>query len=379
MAAKVTLSVIKADVGSICGHSMPHPKMVEAERQVLLNGLKQGTVADFHISRCGDDSALIMTHTRGENSKEVHGLAWEAFTSASKVAKELKVYAAGQDLLVDAFSGNIRGMGPGAAEMEFEERPAESVLVFMADKCAPAAYSLAFARTFLDPFTNTGLVIDPRGHAGYEFDIADVVDRKHVVLKAPEETYDILALIGDTTRFSIKRVHSRHLKTIAAVVSTEKLSLIAGKYVGKDDPVAVMRVQAGLPAVGEALAPFTFPALVAGWSRGSHHGPLYPCAVDDSSPSYMDGPPRICCLGFQVSHGKIRGAEGPEAPAGHHEPLDYFRGSEWDLIRTRAMEAATYIRGHGPIMPGIVPPDELEYTTRPEILSKLAGRFQPLD
>ncbi len=81
------------------------------------------------------------------------------------------------------------------------------------------------------------------------------------------------------------------------MISTEKLNMLAGKYVGKDDPVMLVRCQSGLPAVGEVLQPFAFPQLVAGWMRGSHYGAWYPCAVDQSDPSYHDGPPRVCCLG----------------------------------------------------------------------------------
>ena len=51
--------------------------------------------------------------------------------AAVEVAKKLKLYGAGQDLLADAFSGNVKGMGPGCAEMEIEERPSEPVIVFM--------------------------------------------------------------------------------------------------------------------------------------------------------------------------------------------------------------------------------------------------------
>jgi hypothetical protein len=39
-----------------------------------------------------------------------------------------------------------------------------------------------------------------------------------------------------------------------AVASTSRLSLIAGRYVGKDDPIMVVRAQSGLPAVGRRAA-----------------------------------------------------------------------------------------------------------------------------
>jgi len=377
MAEKVTLSVIKADVGSVAGHSCPHPSMIKKAKEMLDSGIKSKVIADYHISRAGDDMELIMTHKSGEDAKEVHKLAWDAFMSAADEAKRLKLYAAGQDLLTDAFSGNVRGLGPGAAEIEFEERRAESVLVFMADKTGPSAYSLPICRIFMDPFTTTGLVIDPRAHIGYDFEVIDVVDHKKVIMSSPAEMYDILALLGDTTRYAVKRVIHKDLG-VAAVVSTEKLNISAGKYVGKDDPVMIVRCQSGFPAVGEALQPFAFPALVAGWMRGSHYGAWFPCASEESSPTYYDGPPRIVCLGMQVANGKLRGLEDPNSPVGVHTPVDLFEGKEWDPVRNKAMEISIYMRGHGPFMPGIVAPEELEYTTRPDVLKKIEPRMKPI-
>ncbi|HDP96268.1 MAG TPA: fructose 1,6-bisphosphatase [Euryarchaeota archaeon] len=377
MAEKVTLSVIKADVGSVAGHSCPHPSMIAKAKELLDGGVKSKIINDFQISRSGDDMEFIMTHNSGENAKEVHELAWNAFIAAADEAKRLKLYAAGQDLLTDAFSGNVRGQGPGAAEVEFEERKAESVVVFMADKCGPSAYSLPICRTFMDPFTTTGLVIDPRAHQGYDFEVVDVIDHKRVVMSAPAEMYDLLTLLGDTTRYAVKRVIHKELG-IAAVISTEKLNITAGKYVGKDDPVMVVRCQSGFPALGEVLQPFAFPALVAGWMRGSHYGAWFPCASEESTPTFYDGPPRVVCIGFQVSNGKIQGIEPPNSAPGKHVPVDMFSGKEWDYVRNKAMEICLYIRGHGPFMPAIVSPDELEYTTRPSVLKKLEPRMEPL-
>ncbi|MBC7107560.1 MAG: fructose 1,6-bisphosphatase [Methanomassiliicoccales archaeon] len=380
MANKVTVSVIKADVGSVAGHSRPHPKMMEKCRETLMNGVKAGVIEDFYVTRVGDDINLFMSHRRGENNKEVHHLAWEAFQEAAKIAKDMRLYAAGQDILKDAFSGNVRGAGPGAAEMEFTERPSEPVLFFMADKTEPSSFSLPLTRIFMDPFTTTGLVIDPRVHLGFKFEIVDVYESKKIIMSAPEESYDILSLLGDTTRYAIKRVYSKIDEIgIAAVVSTEKLNFAAGKYVGKDDPVMIVRCQSGLPAVGEVLQPFMFPQLVAGWMRGSHYGAWYPCSVEDSDPSFFDGPPRIVCLGFQISNGRFQGVEEPGSPAGVHTPVDYFAGSVWDEARRRAVRVSIYMRGHGPFMPGILSPEEMEYTTKPSVLKKLKERMVDVD
>ncbi len=379
---KTTISLIKADVGSVAGHSIPHPKMFEACRKVLKEGVKNKTIKDFYVTRVGDDMQLIMTHDKGENNKDIHKLAWSAFLKATEFAKKYHLYGAGQDLLSDAFSGNVKGMGPGAAEMEFEERKSEPTVFFMADKTEPSAYSLPLSKIFMDPFTTTGLVIDSRMQQGFNFEIQDVIGNKGITLSTPEESYEVLSLISDTYRYAIKRIWCKDEKIrVAAVVSTDKLNVSAGHYVGKDDPVAIVRSQSGLPAIGEILQPFAFPQLVAGWMRGSHYGAWYPCSVADSSPTYFDGPPRLCAIGFQICDGTIVGLEDPErveSAVGEHIPLDYFEGSVWDVTRRQSMNISRYMRGHGPFMPGTLASDEMEYTTKPEVLKKLADRMKPL-
>ena len=379
-AEKVTVSVIKADVGSVVGHSRPHPSMLEASKEILTDAQKQGIIEDFYVTRVGDDINLYMTHYKGEGNKDVHGAAWECFQKAAKIAKSMKLYAAGQDILTDAFSGNVKGAGPGSAEMSFEERGSEPLLFFMADKTEPSAYSLPLSRIFLDPFTTTGLVVDARAKKGFDVEIQDVIGHKKVTMSSPEETLSILSLLGDTSRYAIKRINSRSGIGPACVVSTDKLNLTAGKYIGKDDPVCICRAQSGLPSVGEYLQPFmntTF--LVAGWMRGSHYGAFYPCSPEDSDPVYFDGPPRICCLGFQLNEGKLQGLEPMGAKGGEHIPVDFFGNDTWNEARRNSIRASKFIRSQGPFMPSILGPEEMEYTSRPEVLKELTERFEDLE
>ncbi len=379
-AEKVTVSVIKADVGSLVGHSRPHPSMLEASKEILADAQKQGVIEDFYVTRVGDDINLYMTHYKGVGSKDVHGAAWECFQKAAKIAKSMKLYAAGQDILTDAFSGNVKGAGPGSAEMSFVERGSEPLMFFMADKTEPSAYSLPLSRIFLDPFTTTGLVVDARAKKGFDVEIQDVIGHKKVVMKSPEETLSILSLLGDTSRYAIKRICSRAGIGPACVVSTDKLNLTAGKYIGKDDPVCICRAQSGLPSVGEYLQPFmNTTMLVAGWMRGSHYGAFYPCSPEDSDPVYFDGPPRICCLGFQLNGGKLQGLEPLGAKNGDHIPVDFFKSDTWDVARANAVKASRFIRSQGPFMPSILGPEEMEYTSRPEVIKELTSRFEDLD
>ncbi|MCD6461607.1 MAG: fructose 1,6-bisphosphatase [Thermoplasmata archaeon] len=366
---KTTVSVIKADVGGWPGHATVHPELMRTAEENLKKAVAAGVIKDFHVSHVGDDLELIMTHTKGEDSTEVHKLAWETFQKAADKAKELKLYGAGQDLLADAFSGNVKGLGPGSAEMAFTERKSDPVVVFMMDKTEPGAFNLPIFRIFADPFNTAGLVIDPSAHQGFVFEIWDIMEDKKVFLSAPEEMYDILALIGAKERYVIKRVYPKEGGPLpadepVAVISTDKLYHVAGKYVGKDDPVAVVRAQSGLPALGEVLEPFAFPHLVSGWMRGSHNGPIMPVSVKDARCTRFDGPPRVAALGFQVANATLG------------MPVDLFDDPAFDRTRQQAEEIADYMRRHGPFEPHRLPMADMEYTTLPGVLERLKDRFE---
>ncbi len=363
--SRITLSVIKADVGGFVGHSSVHPELMNSAREHLA---KHGDfLLDFYVTHVGDDMELIMTHRNGVDSTQVHKLAWDAFLQATQVAKKLKLYGAGQDLLSDSFSGNIRGLGPGVAEMEFEERASEPVVVFMADKTEPGAWNYPLYKIFADPFNTAGLCIDPKMHSGFDFEVHDLIEHKKVVFHAPEELYSLLVLIGAPGRYCVKAVYSRTTGEIGAVSSTERLNLLAGRYVGKDDPVCIVRCQSGLPALGEVLEPFAKPHLVAGWMRGSHHGPLMPCSTKQCSPTRFDGPPRVVALGFQICEGRLVG------------PQDFFADVSYDRARALANELADYLRSLGPFEPHRLALNALEYTTLPDVMKKLSGRLVPID
>jgi len=359
----VTLSVIKADIGGYVGHSESHPEILDLGREELEKAKQRGLLTDYHVSHCGDDMFLIMTHSLGEGNVNVHRLAWDTFVKGTELAKKLKLYGAGQDLLVDAFSGNIRGMGPGSAEMEIEERQSDPIIVFMADKTSSGAFNLPLYKMFADPFNTPGLVIAETLHDGFVFEVWDLQEHKRITLKTPEDIYDLLVFIGAPARYAVKRVFHKASGEISACSSTDKMSMIAGRYVGKDDPTMIVRCQGNFPAVGEVLEPFTTAWIVEGWMRGSHHGPLMPVALRDAHPSRFDGPPRLVALGFQLADGKLIG------------PRDMFDDPGYDEARKEANKVANYLRKHGPFEPHRLPLEEMEYTTMSSVAKRLEAEW----
>ncbi|MBW2064023.1 MAG: fructose 1,6-bisphosphatase [Deltaproteobacteria bacterium] len=360
-----TISVIKADIGSIGGHIRPSNRLLESVEGYVRQHQK-GLLIDYRISYTGDDIAILCTHNLGTENERIHGLAWDAFKAGTEVARDQGLYGAGQDLLKDAFSGNVKGLGPAVAEIEFEERPNEPFLFFAADKTDPGAYNLPLYLAFAEPMYCAGLILSPGMFKGFRFDIMDVAYTeadKVISLNAPEELYDIAALLRDPERFVVEAIYSRETGEQAVSVSTTRLHNIAGKYTGKDDPVMLVRVQGSFPATGEVLAPFHIGAYVAGFMRGSHNGPLMP--VPSNSPvSFFDGPPVVSCAAYCVHEGRLTSA------------ADAFDHPFWDYVRSRVSEKAIEIRRQGFFGNAMLPYSELEYGGIVKKLEYLEDRFQ---
>jgi fructose 1,6-bisphosphate aldolase/phosphatase len=213
---KTTLSIIKADVGSVGGHTRPSKRMLETVRSKLSSAIDQKSIVDGLVTHTGDDIAMIMSHQRGVGAKEIHRLAWDSFLDATKEAKNEGLYGAGQDLLVDAPSGNIRGAGPAVAEIELDrdpgskERPAEAFMIFAADKCGPGAYNFPLYTVFCDPMHNGGLLLSPKMRKGFTLTIIDMdykAGDRIISLKVPEQVWDVACLLQNPDRFAVEAIH----------------------------------------------------------------------------------------------------------------------------------------------------------------------------
>ena len=338
---RITVSVIKADVGGIGGHTRPSDGMLDVVRDTV--GSASGMLLGSYVGYCGDDIHIVMTHTGGTDDGRIHGLAWDAFEKATGVAKDGGLYGAGQDLLKDSFSGNVKGMGPGVAEMEFEERPNEAFVVFAADKTEPGAFNYPLYRLFVDSLSNTGLIVNKSLAEGVVFEIMDVEEGRVAKLTLWEDKPTIEAALMYPGRYVVSSVATRDGEPIVAA-STDRLHNIAGTYVGKDDPVCMVRTQKRFPATEEAGSVFNNPHYVAGNTRGSHNMPLMPVKINTAATINF-------CIPIVESlvFGRLTG------------PFDGFSTPDWDYVREIAARKAAEMRSQGFVHPATLVPSELEY------------------
>ncbi len=361
---KITVSAIKADVGGVGGHTKPSDGLLDVVRKTVKNSSK--LLLDYYIGYCGDDIHIVMTHSKGVDNEEIHKLAWNAFEAGTKVAKDEGLYGAGQDLLKDSFSGNVKGMGPGVAEMEFEERPNEAFTIFAADKTEPGAFNYPFYRLFVDGLSNTGLIVNKSLAKGVKFNVMDVEKAEIAELILWEDKPTLEAALMYPGRYVVSSIYTKDDEPIVDA-STDRLHNIAGTYVGKDDPICIVRTQKNFPATEEAGSVFNNPHYVAGNTRGSHHMPLMPVKINSAATiDYCI--PIVEALVFSMHNGKLVG------------PFDGFSTPDWDYVREIATKRALAMRSQGFIHPATLVPSELEYAEGYKArMDVLKSKMKPLE
>lgn len=94
----VTMSIFKADIGSSLGHTIPPTLLMTLARAYLDYAKSKGWIRDYLMQeglpmfRVGDDIEIVISHDKGIDEREIHGVAWRAFYFAGYVA-----LAAGRD------------------------------------------------------------------------------------------------------------------------------------------------------------------------------------------------------------------------------------------------------------------------------------------
>jgi fructose 1,6-bisphosphate aldolase/phosphatase len=200
---------------------------------------------------------------------------------------------------------------------------------------------------FVDALSNTGLIVNKSLASGVVMNIMDVEKAQIAELHLWEDKPTIEAALMYPGRYVVDSVYTKDGEPILDA-STDRLHNIAGTYVGKDDPICIVRTQKNFPATEEVGSVFNNPHYVAGNTRGSHNMPLMPVKLN-SAATINFCIPIVEALVFSMHNGKLTG------------PFDGFSTPDWDYIREIATKKAIAIRSQGFIHPATLVPSELEY------------------
>ncbi|MDE3137981.1 MAG: fructose 1,6-bisphosphatase, partial [Acidobacteriota bacterium] len=184
-------------------------------------------------------------------------------------------------------------------------------------------------------------------------------------LDVPERLWDVACLLQNPDRFAIEAVHSRYKpEEQVASISATRLHNIAGKYTGKDDPIAIVRTQGIFPAPEEVVEPWMLGHFVSGDCRGSHVMPMMPVAIDTPVAGAFCLP-IVSCLAFSMDEKGVFSTE----------VIDLFGNVAWDAVRLKVQQKADEWRRQGFVGATMASHTELAYTGIVDTLKSLEKEF----
>src|SRR5215813_8109313 len=105
------IKATKADVGGVGGHVVAADEVKSVIAKFVLdnNGYRGEPIfTSLMVTHTGDDCAVTGIMAESVDMSVVDELMWDALQEGAAKAAELGLYGPGQDLVADAFTGNLR-------------------------------------------------------------------------------------------------------------------------------------------------------------------------------------------------------------------------------------------------------------------------------
>jgi fructose 1,6-bisphosphate aldolase/phosphatase len=290
---RATVSVVSANLLRWLGgvSSIPH-EVAEAARAVLRRAQQNGDIRDWRAYAFGNDLHLqINTLGQGLHNPKVHKLAYEAATAALSLASDSGLYRPvdGQDFFRLSPSGRIAALQLRPVEFPFSERGSEPIVIAKLMNGAVGAFNRMLFNLFFHPDKGSHQRLDGTRFLAVVENVNDLgagktQRRLYVFGDRPQEDSlvliypflqeplafsrdqvgdwaELLSMVANPAEWVISAIFAAHGRFVSdgerwqasrhepvAVVSVEP----ALPGIAVTDPVVVLRLQSGLPAVGEA-------------------------------------------------------------------------------------------------------------------------------
>lgn len=315
LAKRSTMTIVSANVGRWIGGLARIPdEIAESARRVLRRGVEKDHIRDFRVYAFGDDLHLqINSLGQGLHHPRIHQLACEAAAATLKAAAESGIYRPvdGQDFFRLGPSERIAALHLRPMEFPFTERGAEPLVVAKLMGGGAGGFNRMLFNLFFHPDKGSHQRLDSARfisivervddlQAGkkerrvYAFGDRPLEERLFLIypyLQEPLELSreqvgdpgELLTMIANPAEWVSTAIYAARGRFVSdgqnfvstrhepvAVVSVEP----ALPGVPVEDPVVVVRLQGGLPAVGESHANLgaDFHFTIGGRGSGYHVG-----------------------------------------------------------------------------------------------------------
>jgi len=413
LAKRATITVVSADVGRWLGGLSAIPEgIIEAARAVLRQARQEGEIRDFRVYPFGNDLHLqVNTLGQGLHHPNAHKLAYEAVNAVLAEAQRNHLYRPinGQDLSRLSPAERIAALSLRPVEFPFTERGAEPIVIAKLLNGAVGAFNRMLFNLFFHPDKGSHQRLDgtrfmalvenvPDLSAGKEsrrlYAFGDRPQEEKLFLIYPflneplelgraqvGDWGELLSMIANPVEWAISAVYAVQGRFVAdgknwqstrhepvAVVSVES----ASPGSAAEDPVVVIRLQSGLPAVGESHfnlgADFHF--TIGGPGGGYHVGVMPITMAQAQTQTREEGTAKIVAYTYQsYDQGRIP----PD-----HDVIDLFAQdsvqTEW--LQQEAREFIQLMVQHGEFQPYLTA-EEAERRARARA-DQLKSLFKPI-
>ncbi len=385
---RATITVVSANLGRWLGGLSSIPQEVfKAAHTVLRQSKQNSDLRDFRVFAFGNDLHIqLNTLGQGLHSPEVHTLAYKAITESLKRAAEARLYRPinGQDFFRLSDPERIVALRMRPLEFPFTERGSEPIVIAKLINGAAGAFNRMLFNLFFHPDKGSHQRLDSTRFIALvenvgELSSAKTQRRLYAFGDRPEEERlwliypflkealeigrdqvgdwgELLSMIANPAEWVVSAIyavrgrfvsHDGHWQATrhepVAVVSVEPA--LAG--IAVENPVVVIRLQSGLPAVGEAHfnlgADFHF--TVGGLGGGYHVGVMPVTVAQAQVEAEEQGTAKLVAYTYQsYDNGRIP----PE-----HDVIDLFGQdsvqTEW--LQAEAREFIRIMVQHGEFQP----------------------------
>jgi fructose 1,6-bisphosphate aldolase/phosphatase len=385
---RVTMTMMSANALRWLGGLSTIPnEVLEAGRTVLCRAQQDGAIRDYRLYALGSDLVMqIMTLGQGLHNSKVCALASEVVTTALTCAAEAHVYHAipGEgDFFHLTPRQRVAALRLRPLEFPFTERGAEPIVIAKVVNGAAGAFNRMLFNLFFHPDKGSHQRLDGTRFIAVVENVADLTAGKvqrrlfafgdrpleerllllYPWLQEPLELCrdqigdwaELLSLIANPVEWVVSGIYAVQGRFVTdgerlQATRHEPVALVSIETLGAtavEDPVAIVRLQGGLPAVGEAHfnlgADFHF--TIGGPGSGYHMGVMPVTMAQVRNRTDEQGTAKIVAYTYQSYD---NGCIPPE-----HDVVDLFAQDsvQTALLQHEAREAIQCMVQHGEFQP----------------------------
>lgn len=307
---KITISVATAEINNIGVY--PKDEILKFLRDIVRQD-NTHIFQDFFVTYTRNKIVLIFSHTNSPNSSYIKNFYSECFEKLEIKMKHESLF------VLEKIISHLVEIQIGI-NFEDKERSSESFAVIVGSKCPIKIFNYALYHVFCDPVNNKELVLNSKFRKGFTVNAVNTEwENKEVILKIPEQNWDLFGMIENIEKAFIKEIYSLY--------RPEEKIMECG--LAENSFTAIIRAEGLFPSVHQIVKPYSFLRVA----------PL-PFGTPFTDPYDL---PTVSCLVFSMN--EKGGFTGEGWNYGGY--VDVFDNPAWEAVRLRIQKLAYENRFQG--------------------------------